>query len=110
MKRLYTLFTILIALGSFLSAAEAQNAEAQNAEGQNVEFPDKNLAGHVRKALGLWHTAPIPAADLATLTHLYASFGGGITNLTGLEHATALTSLNLGYGPGEWSFFVSNNV
>ena len=99
MKRLYTLFAILITLCSFLPAAEAQNAEAQN-----VNFPDRRLAASVRVALGIAGNAPIPKVDLATLTELDARGWQGIADLTGLEHATALTSLNLGPTHGNFSW------
>ena len=66
-----------------------------------VEFPDTNLAAAVREALNLPADADIPKAQLATLTYLGASVSHDaadadkISNLTGLEHATDLTWLEL---------------
>ena len=63
---------------------------------ENVEFPDVHLANIVRETLDLPANADIPRAQLATLTSLSAS-GEGISNLTGLEHASQLTVLELGF-------------
>ena len=57
-------------------------------------FVDANLEAAVRAALSK-PTGEITPADLATLTSLSA-WGKGITNLTGLEWATAMTNLSLG--------------
>ena len=72
-----------------------------------VEFNDINLAIRVRDALGLptedgVDLLKIPKAELAKLTKLNLSRGRGraVYNLTGLEHATQLTLLNL---DGEWT-------
>ena len=65
-----------------------------NASAQNVNFPDANLAAVVRTKLGLAEGADIPQASLAAITSLYAR-DEGITDLTGLEHATELTRLTL---------------
>ena len=56
-------------------------------------FADANLEGAVRQALGRPGGALTPA-DLASLTRLEAS-SANIQNLAGLEHATALTFLDL---------------
>jgi hypothetical protein len=58
---------------------------------------DSKLEAVVRKALGKPEGA-ITLRDLASLKKLEASFLG-ITNLSGLEHATNLTSLNLSHNP-----------
>ena len=84
MKYFYTVFTILVIHSSWHFTASAQN----------VNFPDPNLAAAVRGALGLGATDPIPQTDLNTLANLYAG-NAGITDLTGLESATGLTSLTL---------------
>ena len=72
------------------------------APGGTVVFRDADLANKVRKALNLPAGAAIPKAKLATLTRLDASVYGAefdngktINDLTGLEHATALKTLEL---------------
>ena len=65
-------------------------------------IPDPNLAAAVRKALNLPAGAAITEAQLATLTVLNAEAPNvppeeKITDLTGLEHATALRELNLNF-------------
>ena len=59
-----------------------------------VSIPDANLRAAVRSALGLAEGDTITQQKMAGLTSLEAS-SRGIQNLTGLEHATQLTRLNL---------------
>ena len=84
MRLLYTIVTCMVIFGSWFNLVLAEN----------VEFPDVNLANTVREVLNLPAEAAIPKAQLATLTVLYASVGD-ISNLTGLEHATQLTMLDI---------------
>ena len=58
---------------------------------------DSKLEAAVRKALGK-PQGVITRNDLASLEKLEASFLG-ITDITGLEHATNLTSLNISHNP-----------
>ena len=88
MKQLNILVIFTIILGSWNLDASAQN----------VNFPDANLAAVVRSALGLAEDADIPQASLATITTLNGN-EKGITNLTGLEQAIGLTSLELRDNP-----------
>ncbi len=60
-----------------------------------VEFTDTNLASAVRIALRIATVDPILEDALATLTGLTAT-RKSIVNLTGLEQATGLTTLDLG--------------
>ena len=60
-----------------------------------VDIPDPNLRAAVENALGKVPGTTITVADMATLTVLNAS-EANITDLTGLEHATNLTVLELG--------------
>ena len=62
----------------------------------NIEVVlNENLAAAIRQTLGLDNYARITTADLLRLKHLNAS-GRQISQLTGLEHATELTVLELG--------------
>lgn len=58
-----------------------------------VRFPDARLDAALRGALGI-PTASIRVTDLETLTSFDAT-GAGISNLSGLEHATNLKTLLL---------------
>jgi Leucine-rich repeat (LRR) protein len=58
-----------------------------------VTFPDSNLEGAIRSALSK-PTGDIIPDDMTILTKLWAN-GRGIQDLTGIEHATNLTTLNL---------------
>ena len=70
----------------------AFNAVAEAA----VDLPDSNLRAAIEAALGVASGAPITAGEMATLTRLEAQ-NSNISDLTGLEHATNLTTLNLGH-------------
>ena len=94
MKRVCTFFIISIALSCWTSVADAQT----------VRMPDENLAAVVRDALGLAPGAPITRQAMQRLTSLNAQSSkvrevtgqeGWIENITGLEHATQLTTLFL---------------
>ena len=62
---------------------------------QVVDIPDSNLRAAIESTLGVASGATITTADMEGLTHLDAR-NANITDLTGLEHATNLTSLDLG--------------
>ena len=64
-------------------------------------MPDANLRSAVRSALGLATDATFTQAQLGQLTKLFAS-QSGISDITGLEHATELTKLSL------WRNSISN--
>ena len=64
-------------------------------------MPNANLRSAVRSALGLATDATFTQAQLGQLTELWAS-QSGISNITGLEHATELTKLSL------WGNDISN--
>ncbi len=76
-------FVLLFSLGIF-----AFNTPA-------VTFPDANLEAAVRSALGI-PSGEITQQNMAGLTNLYA-WSAGISQLDGLEYATNLQSLNIGY-------------
>jgi internalin A len=66
-----------------------------------VNFPDVNLNAVIRSAIGK-PIGDICQEDLVSLTGLYA-YGQVIMNLTGLEHCTNLTYLELG-----WNYYISD--
>ena len=59
-----------------------------------VNIPDANLRAAIETTLGKTTGASITVADMETLTSLTAR-NANISNLTGLEHATNLTDLDL---------------
>ena len=59
-----------------------------------VSIPDQHLAAAIRKALGLEANARITQQAMQRLTELDAK-KSEIENLSGLEHATGLRSLEL---------------
>ena len=59
-----------------------------------VDILDANLRAAIENALGKAAGASITVGEMATLTQLEAP-AASIHNLTGLEHATSLTVLNL---------------
>ena len=65
------------------------------ATAQVIDIPDPNLRAAVENALGKGSGDTITVADMARLKHLDAR-ETNIIDLTGLEHATNLTELNLG--------------
>ena len=77
------------------------------ATAQVVDILDPNLRAAVEKALGKASGATITTADMAKLTHLEAR-NANISDLTGLEFATNLQSLDLGYGEGGTSHAVKD--
>ena len=90
----------LLTLSLLLTALVQLTTQPVQAE---VSIPDENLAVAIREALGLPTDAVITADAMLDLTGLGAS-GKEITALTGLEHATNLTWLNLGkaWVDGQW--------
>ena len=93
MKRFYTIVIFMVMLSHWFSHAFAQD----------VEFPDVSLAERVRAELHLLANELIPKDLVKNLWHLNASAQQDdpakhkIKDLTGLEHATRLTILELAY-------------
>ena len=65
------------------------------ATAQTVNIPDANLRAAIESALGKTPGATITVSDMSGLPRLVAP-NASISDLTGLEHATNLTVLNLG--------------
>ena len=84
MKHFYVLWVIFLSLSSWVHIASAQN----------VNFPDANLAAKVRTELGLSVNVDIPETRVAGMTILDAR-ALMISDITGLEYATNLISLEL---------------
>ena len=85
MKTFYTISVFVIFFTHWHVSVSAQTT---------VNFPDANLAASVRTALGLAEGADIPRTSLQGLRDLYAA-SAAITDITGLEEASGLQSLNL---------------
>ena len=64
------------------------------ATAQTVNIPDPNLRAAIEKVLGKAASATITAVDMERLTELIAQ-NSNVNDLTGLEHATNLTRLDL---------------
>ena len=79
------------------------------ATAQTVNIPDPNLRAIVENALGKPSGTTITAADMETLTRLFAG-NANITDLTGLEHATNLTWLHVGLVSVIGGFLNSNSI
>ena len=84
---------LLLACFAFL----APRADAQFVQVSFVQVPDDNLRAAINRAIGQPAGVAIPKLQMALLTSLDASGApdAEIVSLTGLEHATSLTSLDL---------------
>ena len=89
--------SILPALGLAVMCLVHPVAWAQDTTSEAIAVPDASLRAVLEDGLGLSAGAQIPATELARLTVLEAP-DAGIVDLTGLEHATGLTRLDLGPG------------
>ena len=79
----FTLLLLLICLSIPLTATA-----------QVVDIPDPNLRAFIAYELGKMSSDSITLTDMLNLDRLWA-FGANIRDLTGLEHATNLTTLGL---------------
>ncbi len=101
-KIIVSIFVVMLLMYGFQGISYGQDAPDTI-----VEFEDINLAKEVRKKLGLptgdgVDLLKIPKAELVKLTKLDLSHHShsSVYNLTGLEHATQLTLLDL---EGYWA-------
>ena len=86
---------ICIAAVALLALVFRASIGASSDEGRaTVTIADGSLRAVIADSLGKTRNAPITRAKMATLTRIDAT-DKGIRNLTGLEHATNLTWLNL---------------
>ena len=69
--------------------------------GAVVHIPDPNLRAAIAEALGKSPTAPITVEDMERLRKVDARKDRGIKDLTGLQYATNLVELYLGWYSGE---------
>ena len=74
----------------------------------NVDIPDANLRAVIEDSLGKASGAPIIRAEMARLTRLEAP-DSNIRDLTGLEFATGLRTLNLGGAVVDGGRYVNSN-
>ncbi len=78
-----------------------------------IDILDPNLRAAIEEALGKAKEDSITPSEMATLTDLVAK-NANISDLTGLQHATNLTRLDLGAEwvetEGEWELVNSNSV
>jgi len=86
------IISLLLAIGFACVAAQAQQNGGPETPEDLVFFADPTLKSLVELQLGVQNPT---VADMVFLKELNAS-GRGIANLTGLQYATNLTSLNLG--------------
>ena len=104
MKRFYVLFAILLALNICVPpVTHAQDGDVGEVGGDQIgaaEAPeaiviiDTHLASAIRATLGLAEDATLTDTDMLNLSSLQAK-KAEISDLSGLEHATHLTTLNL---------------
>ena len=106
MKRFYVLFATLLSLnvcgppvmyaqeGEVVEVGEDQIGDAEIPE--TIAIRDSNLSAAIRSTLGLATDATLTATNMLDLKSLQAK-EAEISDLSGLEHATNLTTLNL-YG------------
>ncbi|MHA6510603.1 S-layer homology domain-containing protein [Tessaracoccus sp. Y1736] len=84
--------SLSMGLVAILAATALTTAHA--APDDIVTIPDVNLKACINQNLGQADTADITEADMQTLDSLYC-WSAGITDTTGLHHATNLTELSL---------------
>ncbi len=104
MKRFYVLFAILLALNICVPpVTHAQDGDVGEVGGDQIGAPeapeaiviiDTHLAAAIRSTLGLAEDATLTSTDMLNLSSLQAK-KAEISELSGLEHATHLTTLNL---------------
>jgi internalin A len=98
-KRLKTIAILVVVsiLVATLAGCGAGGPEGDTNGTQGVIFPDPNLEEGIRHVIGK-PDGPIYSSDLEGLTSLGSFYAPGvIIDLTGLEHCTSLTYLQLGH-------------
>ena len=90
---IYRYFTII--LGVCIAIYGECDAGAHK-KGEGITIPDANLRAVIADSLNKARGEAITAAEMATLTRLEAP-NSRVRDLTGIEYATELTVLNLGY-------------
>ena len=93
MKRVCVFSLIILAVSSLTGIAQAQYIPLSNIP-EIVHVPDANLAAAIRQTLEINDSESITVTALQSITMLEAP-NRQITDLTGLNHATGLTSLTL---------------
>ena len=100
LKKLYLADNPFHDFGPLLKLEEVE-LDIELGEGFNVvvEIPDPNLRQLIREALSLPEVVPLTQGQMLRLTGLDAGGDRGITDLTGLEHATNLKFLEFYHNP-----------
>ncbi len=83
-----------VSLNTHIPTLQRRGVDVQFDAPAPVNIPDPNLRAAIEQALGKASGAAITTADMARLTRLVAP-NANISDLTGLEQATNLTSLSL---------------
>ena len=85
----------------FVQLQIIQDAHASSQQGATVRIHDPNLRALIAETLGKGANAPITVEDMERLREIDAREDRGIKDLTGLQHATNLVELYLGWYSGE---------
>ena len=94
---------------STVRASVAGISESVTFSDVQANIPDPNLRAAIETALKVAPNTPIAPAEIASMTRLEAR-NASISDLTGLEHATNLTYLDLGFVDAEGRRINSNSI
>ena len=101
---IYRYLLIILCLASYGEC----DADAHK-KGEGISIPDVNLRAVIEDSLNKARGEAITAAEMATLTRLEAP-NSRVRDLTGIEYATELTVLNLGYVLASGNRVNSNSI
>ena len=94
-----------VIIGSQIGFFQLQVTQDADASSQQqaavVQIPDPNLRAAIAEELGKNPNAPITVEDMERLKEIDARKDRGIKDLTGLQYATNLVELYLGWYSGE---------
>ena len=94
-------FTAMIYALDFPEVEVDSPSQPEQPPGAIVHIPDTNLRAAIAEALGKNPNAPITAEEMKRLREIDARKDRGIKDLTGLQYATNLVELYLGWYSGE---------
>ena len=90
----FRLCVVFVLVCLFITCALGTEAWAQDG-GSEVTIPDEGLRCAIAAALGKMSDEPITRDEMATLRELSSSCDMAVVDLTGIEYAAALQTLNL---------------